>query len=116
MQRSAVEAILDISFSELPGHSSHTQPKSSLLFDLPLLTLNAGRYEPSPHAVLTPESYNLSLDFQSLRLCLLLRLQCLLAIAPNHDHGQEAPHHSTSEKYEDDGYANGPDSRREERL
>lgn len=48
-----------------------------------------------------------------LRRLLLLRLQCLLAIAPYHDNREEAADHSSEENDEDDGDANGPNTRKE---
>ena len=42
------------------------------------------------------------------------RLGRLLTITPYHDHAQKAAHDCRGEKNEDDGYADGPDARREE--
>lgn len=46
----------------------------------------------------------------------MFRLQCLLAVASNHDNTEEAADHRAAEKQEDDWDSNGPDARREEVL
>ena len=49
-------------------------------------------------------------------LCFLLprRLCSFLPITPYHDHGQKTSHDGRAQKNEDDGYADGPDTGREE--
>jgi hypothetical protein len=50
-------------------------------------------------------------------LCLcFLSLEGLLAVAFDHDEGQEGADYSTADQNEDDRNTNGPDTRREERL
>jgi hypothetical protein len=44
---------------------------------------------------------------------LLLCLESLLPVAPYHDDREEAANDGSTEDYEDDGYANGPDAGRE---
>lgn len=46
----------------------------------------------------------------------LRRLERLLPVAPNHDAGEEAADDGAAEQDQDDGDADGPDARREERL
>jgi hypothetical protein len=47
---------------------------------------------------------------------LLLRLECLLAVAPYHDHGEEAADDGGEEDHEDYGDADSPDAWGEEGL
>lgn len=56
------------------------------------------------------------LDRPPSRRLLLLRLECLFAVAPYHDDRQEAADDGAAEDDEDDGNANGPDARQEERV
>lgn len=51
-----------------------------------------------------------------LRLCLLLRLQSLFAVAPDHHDAEETAHDGAAEEQEDYGDADGPDSGWEEAL
>jgi hypothetical protein len=47
---------------------------------------------------------------------LLLGLECLLAVAPYHDNGEEAAHNGAEEDDQNNGYADGPNARRKEGL
>lgn len=50
----------------------------------------------------------------SLLLCSCLGLGCLLLVAVDHHNAYESAHHGRAQQGQDDGDADGPDTRREE--
>jgi len=102
---SFITAGLEISFTP-----SQTAPR--LLNALP----NAIAYTPTPFSTGDAAFVSVRREMGKLRCLLGLSLQRLLPIALYHNHGEETADDGSEEDDENDGYTDGPNAWREERV